>query len=117
MLMCFDVNERNVPLRVPDGPPCSCRRYKKSKVLIFHGHLTLHSRHDLDMQKIVDTKAIQALVKANSSAPQCNCNWSLLNSIFFRFQIFVLLSFEINNLQSIYAFYFLNNAKRKSCRF
>lgn len=28
MLMCFDVNERNVPLRVPDGPPCSGCRYK-----------------------------------------------------------------------------------------
>lgn len=24
MLMCFDVNEHNGPLRVPEGPPCSC---------------------------------------------------------------------------------------------
>lgn len=73
MLMCFDVNERNVPLRVPDGPPCSCRRYKKSKVLIFHGYFRfLDSRHDLDTQKkkkeIVDTKGYE-LVKANSFPP------------------------------------------------
>lgn len=74
MLMCFDVNERNVPLRVPDGPPCSCHRYKKSKVLIFHGYFRfLDSRHDLDTQKkkkkeIVDTKGYE-LVKANSSPP------------------------------------------------
>lgn len=70
MLMCFDVNERNVPLRVPDGPPCSCRRYKKSKVLVFHGQsLILDFRHDTQKKKkIVDTKRHE-LVKTDSFAP------------------------------------------------